>query len=312
MQVVQRFCSAAFTRRISAVTIAIATVISLIVIARPASAQSLLDRPDNISTDWVGGTGILYFNFVHRFTTSPAPEKKVSNFPTFLIATGISSKALIGVNYATNSPLTARYPNEWEFFGRYAPLQQDDGAPFDLGAQADYNLAVEGMDGEISIARRDGPVRLVAVARTIADTLHGDKRRYSFGGGGTLRFGRFVALAGDAATLTSRASGEKVAWSAGVHLALPNTPHTLSIHVSNASTSTLQGFARGGDRKRYGFEFTIPIHASRFFSNPEPVSAAGAEQPAGAATPSMPVTADSAGAAKQVPTPGVTPTPAPT
>ena len=26
-------------------------------------------------------------------------------------------------------------PNEWAFFGRMAPLRQEDGAPIDLGAQ---------------------------------------------------------------------------------------------------------------------------------------------------------------------------------
>lgn len=136
----------------------------------------------------------------------------------------------------------------------------------------------------MSIARREGPVRLVAVTRVIADSLGGDKRRFSFGGGGTLRFGRFIALAGDAATLTNRASAEKIAWSAGLHIALPNTPHTLSLHVSNASTSTMQGLARGGDTKRYGFEFTIPIHVGRFFSTPEATTGA-AEAPASLAIP---------------------------
>jgi plastocyanin len=279
-----------------------------------AHAQSLLDRPDNLSTDWVGSNGIFYFNFVHRFTTSPAPERKVTNFPTFLMATGIASKALVGVNYATNSPLSARYPNEWEFFGRYAPLQQEDGAPFDLGGQLDYNLSVKGVDGEVSLARREGPLRLVGVVRSIADTLDGDKRRFSYGGGGTLRFGRFIAITGDATSLTDRRVDEKIAWSAGLHIALPNTPHTLSIHVSNASTSTLQGFSRGGDRKRYGFEFTIPVHVSRFFSTPEPVSAA-AESPAIISAPTTPAMTDTTSAPRPAVTnpaaPVVTPTPTP-
>lgn len=257
--------------------------------ARALSAQSLLDRPDNLSTDWVGNTGTLYFNFVHRFSESPAPEHKVSNFPTFLTAMGIAGRGLVGVNYATNSSLAARYPNEWEFFGRYAPWQQDEGAAFDLGGQVDYNLAVKGVDGELSIARREGPVRLVAVGRLIADTLGGDRRQFGYGGGGTIRLGRFLALAGDVASLTDRAPGEKVAWSAGLHVALPNTPHTLSLHVSNATTSTLQGLARGGDTKRYGFEFTVPVHLSRYFSSPEvappPIASESPAPMAVAATP---------------------------
>ena len=288
-----------------AFAVALVATMPLAAPATIASAQSLLDRPDNISTDWIGNSGTLYFNFVHRFSQSPPPERKVTNFPTFLIATGIASRALVGFNYATNSALAARYPNEYEFFARYAPLQQEDGAAFDVGGQIDYNLAVKGVDGELSIARREGPVRLVAVTRVIADTLGGDKRRFSFGGGGTLRFGRFVALAGDATTLTNRVSGEKVAWSAGLHIALPNTPHTLSLHVSNATTSTLQGLTRGGDTKRYGFEFTIPIHVGRFFTSPEPTSAA-AEPPASlvippVADPIAPTIAPVSAPAKPVP-----------
>jgi plastocyanin len=245
-----------------------ALVVALAVPASAVGAQSLLDRPDNISTDWIGNDGTIYFNFVHRFSVSPAPEHKVTNFPTFLTALGIASKGLIGVNYATNSDLAARYPNEYEFFGRYAPLQQEEGAPFDLGGQIDYNLAVKGVDGELSIARRDGPLRLVAVSRVIPDTPGGNDKRLAFGGGGTFRFGRFIALAGDAVSLTHREAGERLAWSAGIHIALPNTPHTLSIHVSNATTSTLQGLTRGGDVRRYGFEFTIPITMSRFLTDP--------------------------------------------
>jgi plastocyanin len=266
---------------------------------RAAVAQSLLDRSDNVSGDWVGNTGTVYFNFIHRFSESPAPERKVTNFPTFLIATGIASRALVGVNYATNSVLVTRYPNEWEFFARYALLQQEEGAAFDLGGQVDYNLSVQGVDGELSIARRAGPVRLIGVGRVVADTVKGGRTRFAFGGGSTIRLNRFIALAGDAATLTSRGTGEKVSWSAGVHVALPNTPHTLSIHMSNANTATLQGLTRGGETKRYGFEFTVPVTLSRFFSNP----ASDATPVATPASPAaVPVTERAAPA-----TPAVTP-----
>jgi plastocyanin len=238
-----------------------------------AEAQSLLDRPDNISGDWVGSNNVFYFNFIHRFTSSGAPERKVANTPTFLIATGVASRFLVGANYATNSPFVARYPNEWEFFTRYAPVQQEDGRPFDLGGEIAYNLSFRGIDGELSVARRQGPFWGVLVTRTISDTIDGDQRRFAFGGGGTFRLNRFIAIAGDAASLTDRRPDERIAWSAGVHFALPNTPHTLSINMSNAVTATLQGESRGGRRNRYGFEFTIPIHWKRFFT-PEPAAAA--------------------------------------
>ena len=251
--------------------------------ALPVHAQSLLDRPDNISGDWPGNTGTVYFNFTHRFSSSPPPERKVSNFPTFLIATGIASRALIGVNYATNSALVARYPNEYELFARYAALQQDDGHPVDLGGQVDYNVSVRGVDGELSLARRQGPLRVIAVGRILADTISGGTTRFAFGGGGTLRLFRFVAIAADAARMTGDSAS--VVWSAGVHIALPNTPHTLSIHASNANTATLQGLSRGGGRRRYGFEFTIPVTLSRFFHPDASPATAPATAPAAAPAP---------------------------
>jgi plastocyanin len=267
-------------------------VAGLASIAPAAPAQSLLDRPDNVSADWVGNSGTLYFNFIHRFSSSPPPERKVSNFPTFLIAAGIESRALVGVNYATNSALVPRYPNEYELFARYALWQQYDGRPFDFGGQVDYNVSVRGVDGELSIARRQGPLRLIALGRVLADTIEGGPTRFAFGGGGTLRILRYIALAGDAARLT--VDGAKVVWSAGIHIALPNTPHTLSIHASNANTATLQGLSRGGGVRRYGFEFTIPVTLSRFFhpdatpAAPAPVASAPAVETPRAAMPASP------------------------
>jgi plastocyanin len=313
-----------------------------VVPARTTGAQSLLDRSDNVSGDWIGNTGTVYFNFTHRFSASPPPERKVSNFPTFLIATGIASRALVGLNYATNSVLVPRYPNEFEFFARYAPWQQEEGRPLDIGGQVDYNLAVKGVDGELSLGRRQGPLHVIAVGRLLADTIQGGTTHFAVGGGGTIRLMRYIALAGDAATMTNHGSGSSVVWSAGVHLALPNTPHTLSIHVSNANTATLQGLSRGGGVRRYGFEFTIPVTLSRFFhpdqavptsappaagSAPAPVpGAATAPTSAAAVTPtaaspldstrarSAPANAPAAAAVAASPTPAsakpVSPTPA--
>ena len=53
-------------------------------------AQGTIDRPANLSGEWVGLPGTVYFNFVHRFTASDAPERKVTNSPTFVIAARLS------------------------------------------------------------------------------------------------------------------------------------------------------------------------------------------------------------------------------
>jgi plastocyanin len=230
-----------------------------------ASAQSLLDRPDAVSGDWVGNSGTLYFHFVHRFTASDAPDRKVSNVPTILLAGGLPMNLLVGWNYASNSNLAPRYPNEHEFFVRWAALRQQNGAPLDIAGQVGYNLAAEGVDGELSLARRQGPVRAIVAGRVLSNPFVSGETRFVLAGGGTLRLGRWVALAGDAATMLEKDDGVEAAWSAGIHLAIPQTPHSLSLHATNINAGTLQGTSRGGDEVRYGFEFTVPLTLSRYF-----------------------------------------------
>ena len=173
--------------------------------AAPLAAQSLLDRPPNVSGNWVAPPGTVQFNFLHRFVASSAPARKVTNFPTFVIGAGLPRHTQLGFLYSTNSTLTPNYPNEWEFYGRWLPLSQDRGAALDLGGQVGYNLAVKGLDGEISIARLLGPVRLIGVTRVLDDP-QGGSADVALGGGLVLRLHRYIALAGDAVTLTHRDS----------------------------------------------------------------------------------------------------------
>ena len=257
---------------------------------RELPAQSLLDRPPNISGDWVGRPGTIQFNFIHRFVRSPAPERKVSNFPTFAVGIGLPRRLMVGFHYATNSTLTPRYPNEWEFLVRHLAFSQDEGAPVDLAGQVGYNLAARGTDGEVSVARRLGPIRVIGVGRILSDPYSKGDIRGALGGGLTVRLLRHLALAADASTVLDRneGRGERVAWSAGLHVALPNTPHTLSLQGTNTNTATLQGLSVGSRQRRYGFEFTIPITLARFFGKggASPAPAAPAQ-----ATPSAQVPA---------------------
>ena len=134
----------------------------------PLASQSALERPPNLTGGWVAPLGTVQFDFVHRFEARPAPERKVTNFPSFVFAGGLPAHTTVGVFYSTNSTLVPRYPNEWEFFGRVAPLRQADGKPLDLGVEGGYNLAAKGLVGELSLARRAGRVRLLAVVAALA------------------------------------------------------------------------------------------------------------------------------------------------
>jgi plastocyanin len=259
-------------------------------------AQSLLDRPPNVSGNWVAPLGTVQFNFLHRFVASSAPARKVTNFPTFVIGAGLPKHLQAGFLYSTNSTLVPSYPNEWEFYGRWLPLSQDRGAPVDLGGQVGYNLAVKGFDGEISIARTLDRVRLIGVTRVLDDPSGGDAD-VALGGGLVLRLHRYIALAGDLVTLTHRDSllDEKPAWSAGIHVAIPGTPHTFSIQATNTNTATLEGSSRGTSQRRYGFEFTIPFTLARYFGRRQPPP-----PPPAAAKPSAP--GDTSAAARTGPT----------
>ena len=209
----------------------LAAILGLAGAGRVASAQTVLDRTPNLAGAWVGPPGVLHFNFLHRFSSSPAPERKVTSAPTFLLAAGLPHRTLLGVHYASNSELSARYPNEWEIFGRYAPLDQELGAPLDASIQVGYNLAGEGPDGEVAVARRQGPVRVLGAVRMLSAPNNIGGADVALAGGASLRLKRGIALAGDVTSLVDRAAGERVAWSAGVSLAIPHTPHTLSLHA---------------------------------------------------------------------------------
>ena len=213
-------------------------------------------------------TGTIQFNFVHRFQRTGAPERKVGNSPTFVAALGLPGRSMLGFVYATNSTLSPRYPNEWEFFARKAVLSELEGAPLDVSAGLGYNLSAGGLDGELSVGKLFGPVRLMAAGRSLTDPFVSG-REVAAAGGVSIRLSRFLSVGGDVATVLDRPAGrqEQAAWSAGVQVAIPYTPHTLSFHATNANTATLQGMSRGGGTTRYGFEFTIPITLARYFGS---------------------------------------------
>jgi len=222
-----------------------------------ASCQSLLERPPNLSGGWLGTRGTLQFNFVHRFGVGAAPLRKVTNSPTFLLAYQLPLPLLIGFNYATSSDVAAAFPNEWEGFARYGQRG--------VTVQAGYNQAAESFDAELTGARSFGRIRLMAVGRLLSNGYHSDTTRYAVGGGAVVRLNRWFALAGDVTSLLDKRAGEETAWGAGLQIAIPYSPHTFSLQVTNTNTATLQGASRGIDRVRGGFEFTIPFTLSRYF-----------------------------------------------
>jgi len=255
--------------------VAAAAALALTALTDVARSQSLLERPPNLSGGWVGTHGTLQFNFVHRFGVSDAPLRKVTNSPTFLLAykLPLAMPFVIGANYATSSDVAAAFPNEWEVFGRWAPLAEGHGIPAYVALQAGYNQSARSGDLEVTLGRSVGGLRLFGVGRYLSNGYASDTARYAAGGGATLRLHRWIALAGDVTTLIDRRPNEQVAWGTGLQLAIPYSPHTLSLQVTNTNTATLQGASRGIDRVRGGFEFTIPFTLSRYFGRRQKTAA---------------------------------------
>ncbi len=233
-----------------------------------ATCQSVLDRPPNLSGGWLGTPGTLQFNFVHRFGVGDAPLRKVTNSPTFLLGYQLPLPLLIGFNYATSSDVASSFPNEWEAFARYGRSG--------IALQAGYNQAAASFDAELTASRSIGRLGVMAVGRLLSNGYHRDTTRYAVGGGATLRLNRWFALAGDVTSLLKKRPGEEVAWGAGLQIAIPYSPHSLSLQVTNTNTATLQGASRGIDRVRGGFEFTIPFTLSRYFGKRRETAREGA------------------------------------
>ncbi|HJS42310.1 MAG TPA: cupredoxin family copper-binding protein [Gemmatimonadales bacterium] len=232
--------------------------------ASAPAAQSALDAPPNLAGAWVATPGVIQFNLIHRFDISPPPVRKLNNTPTLLVALGVTPWGSAGFVYGSNSALVPAFPNEWEFFGRVAPLREAAGAPLDAALQGGYNVAARSADFGITVARRIGRLRLLGTGAVLESAFDSGSTRWLTGGGATYRLTPFLALAGDIAGLTDRQAGEDLAWSAGVQLGVPYSPHSLSLHVTNVGTRTLQGLARGSGVRRVGFEYTIPITLGRY------------------------------------------------
>jgi plastocyanin len=125
---------------------------------------------------------------------------------------------------------------------------------------------------------------VLAVGRFFSNGYGSDTARYAIGGGAVLRAHRWVSVALDYVTLLDQRGVETVVWGGGLHLAIPYSPHSLSLQVTNTTTATLQGSSRGHDKFRGGFEFTIPFTLSRYFGRRKPT-----EGGAGAAEGGTPV-----------------------
>jgi amicyanin len=243
-------------------------------------AQSLLYRSANLGGTWVVDPGVVQFNFVHRFSVGPPPFHTVTNAPTFTLATGVGPGVAVGGQFATHSFLIqaasgAQSTNETQLFARWRAWGGPEGSEgLHVSLTPAYNLLAKSVDGELGADWTSGPVTLEGAARLAAKPLGQSGARAAFGGGIVARVNHYVALSTDVGSFVSPTV--RAAWSAALNLLIPGSPHTFSLEVSNAVTSTIQGNSIGQSQRLYGFEFTIPLHLKRFapwfHGSPKPAS----------------------------------------
>jgi plastocyanin len=246
-----------------------ATVLAALVAAAPLSAQSLLYRSPNLSGTWVAEPGMMQFNFLHRFYVAPTSAgHAVVNYPTFTLATGVARRVAVGAWFATKSPAgigrNSVSSNETEVFARWRAVGGVDGsAGLHVALTPAYDFLAKSVDGELGLEYTVGALTLQGAARIMSKPLGSSNgARAAFGGGAIARLTRFVAVSADVGSFVSPTV--LAAWSAGIQILIPDSPHSFSFQVSNTNASTIQGNSIGFRQRLYGFEFTIPLHFKRF------------------------------------------------
>ncbi|HEX3234373.1 MAG TPA: cupredoxin family copper-binding protein [Gemmatimonadales bacterium] len=235
-----------------------------------STAQSVTDRTPNLDDGWTVPVGVIQFNFLHRFEVSAPPARKVTSFPNFHLATGLPLGVNLGLDYATNSTVFTGIPNEYQLTLRRPVLRETAGSPLDVSLVAGYNFAPQSADGELTVGRRVGPVRLLGTVRGMSSAYDVQRSLWGGGGGAVIRLTSWLSLAGDVFALANAPDDltAATAWGAGAQLRIPYSPHSFSIQFTNTQSGSIEGASRGvRGAHMAGFEFTIPFTLSRYFGH---------------------------------------------
>lgn len=226
--------------------------------AAPAAAQSLVERPPNLQGVWTLGRWSPLFMFSHRFEFVSGGDELV-NIPTLTLALGLPARLDAGLSFTSNTETAAPLGgNETQYWLKGSTPAY---GPLSASGMAAYNSAAESVDGALTGALDFGRVALMAEARIFSDGYGRGEAIGAAGLGAVLRITPRLALSGD--IVGAGGSVGDPAWSAGLAIAIPGSPHTLSLHATNAGATTLQGTARekviGPEDVRFGFTFTVPL-----------------------------------------------------
>ncbi len=274
-----------------AVSAAAVLVCSLTLVAH-LEAQPLTRRTPNVYGTWVTTPWNLFFAFNHRFRilgdediTGIFDEAFLKNSPTFNLALGLWSPFMAGVLYSSEPAIrNGRRNNEWFPYLKWEPLRQDHWSVSLLGG---YNGQAESADGVLAGQADIAGFEFLGEVRAFSDALHTGEAGVALAGGLSFRITEYIAVSGDFGGFVA-GPDTGAAWSTGIAIGIPFTPHTFSLQLSNALSTIPQeasfnsAEANGGDLV-WGFEFTVPFSGfarwGRLF-DPRQANAEGDEAPA--------------------------------
>ena len=228
-----------------------------------ARGQSSVEHTPNVIGTWTLESGAPVFVFSHRFEVLSGGDELIS-IPTLTTAVGLWRRVTAGLSYTSNSEVNPDKlaANEVEYWLK-APLL--DRPRRGAAAMLAYNTASGGVDGALSGRLRLGTFGLVGELRGFSDAFGSGEAELGYTAGAVVHLTPYLALQGDLGSSTAPSSDG--VWSAGVAVAIPGTPHTFSLHATNAGATTLEGVSQrkvvGPEDVRYGFTFTVPLGSGR-------------------------------------------------
>lgn len=230
----------------------------------PLAAQSYLERTPHVDGGWVGLPGMLYMDDWALFRTTAAEGDGLLAMPFYRALFSLPPGILIGGSLAAN----ARPDGEdvLELFARVGFPRVLEEHEWAFGLTAGYSRPEGSVDGELSLWKALGPLRVLAAARAFSD-LDGRGGRMAVMGGAVVPVtpGRMpVALAADLAWVPRDDEADGPLWSVGLHAGIASTPFTVAFQATNARDPGFQGSVVEGDEIHFGVAVMSPIPLGRF------------------------------------------------
>lgn len=245
---------------------ALTVVLLSLLAARALPAQSYLERSPGVAGTWTVEGGEAVFAFAHRFELLNGGDELI-NFPTLTLAAGLPLGLTAGLDYTSNSEAVRgkESGNETQYWLKRA---LPPGRWVSLAGLVGYNTAAESVDGALSARGALGPVALLGELRAFSRRFGEDEPGLAGAVGAVVRLTPYLGLSGDVARGLYE-DAPPATWSAGLAMAIPGSPHTMSLHATDGGALTLHGASRqktvGVTDLRWGFTFTAPLgSASRW------------------------------------------------